>query len=177
MQSWPTAFYVWVLYIVSVMGRKFGSDNCIIQVLQVIIVVGWPYLFVYTIGPFFTAIVVAIPQFVFWIASFFISPPTAFVDGLAWTKALPKNVSAWFENYFYECRRDLGLLKTCISGIVTEVHKATIWTGFAIIAMVRSIKVSQLFNSSSEADTLLHTKSSESARLAPGDYGSAATRV
>ena len=177
MQSWPTVFYVWVLYIVSVMGRKCGSDNFIIQCLQVLIVVGWPYVFVYMIGPFFTAIVVAIPQFLFWIKSFFDSPKTAAADGVAWTTALPKNVTAWFENYFYELRRDLGLLKACISDIAVEVHKAAIWTVFALIGFVRTIKESNFLSTSPETDNLLASKAAKSTRLAPGDYGSAAARV
>ncbi|KAJ8607475.1 hypothetical protein CTAYLR_009435 [Chrysophaeum taylorii] len=118
MQTWPTAYFVWLLYVVSWLGRTFGPANFLVKLLQLSLLVGWPFCFVYLIGPFFTAISVAIPKFVLWFGETATSPQLLLADSRSYLRALPKNLRAWFENYAFELRRDVGLLCRCARDLI-----------------------------------------------------------
>jgi len=126
MQSWPLGFFIWIIYLVSALGRTCGSDWLLVQLVQAIILCGYPYLFVYFIGPFFTAIVILIPKFVLFVTYDTLrSPTTAAADAIVFLRASPQYLRDWFANYFAEARRDLGLLRDALAHLAASIRDST----------------------------------------------------
>ena len=120
MQVWPLGFYLWVLYLAKALGRAYSSSSVLVQITQFVFVGAWPFFFVYTIGPMFTAITVMFPRFMLWLLSLFtrrVSPTAALAEVKEFCEAFPADAAGWWGQYFYEIRRDLTVLGQCFADL------------------------------------------------------------
>uniref|UniRef100_A0A7S3NF69 Uncharacterized protein n=1 Tax=Aureoumbra lagunensis TaxID=44058 RepID=A0A7S3NF69_9STRA len=123
MLTWPTAYFFWLCWIVSKLGQTFGPQIFIVRIVQLIMLVGYPFLFVYIWGPFFTAMVTLIPKFVLWFTCDLIFLPNrAITDAENFVRCVPNYLEAFFQRYFGEIRRDLGLLKQIYCDVGVHIH-------------------------------------------------------
>lgn len=110
MQLEPTSMYVWLCWLVSRLGERFGPDHPVVALIQLGLLLSWPFAFVYVVGPFLTAVVVAVPRFVFWL----VRRPSLEDVTLAFDGAVE-----WCETYVADARRDVKALHDWIT---TDPH-------------------------------------------------------
>ena len=100
LQTFPTAYVSWVLFLVFKLGVD-RSSVFLVQLAQLVILLGWPFAFVYIVGPLMTAFIVAVPKFVFWAS---LVPRgelrRALAEATAYLEALPHNSVAWVVSIF-----------------------------------------------------------------------------
>ena len=105
--------FLWVMVIVAELG--LASQNFLVQVLQCVILVGYPMWFLYFVGPILTAFVLSWSQLVAWGWVMLTSPQ----EGIAQAKAKYMSGSAgwnaFWANYVFEVRRDYNALVTWIA--------------------------------------------------------------
>lgn len=108
----PTVMFYWVCWLVSLMGRgPVAHSNFLIQVLQITVLLGWPYVYIYTFGPLETAVILAVPRFVRWaLAAPFHGWDRAVEDVLHFRDTTPTDFKNWWANYFSEIKRDRSAL-------------------------------------------------------------------
>mmetsp|Transcript_7807 Transcript_7807/g.23887 ORF Transcript_7807/g.23887 Transcript_7807/m.23887 type:complete len:636 (+) Transcript_7807:1471-3378(+) len=125
LQTFPTAYVSWLLFLVWKLGLDGRSSRFSVQLAQLTLLLGWPFVFVYTAGPLMTAFIVAVPKFVFWLLLI----PTGKLgrardEAAAYLKALPTSCAAWWHQYFDEIRRDSRLLRAQITNTTRFVSSA-----------------------------------------------------
>lgn len=107
---WPTSQYVWLAWIVSKLGHALGPDNVVTGLVQVVLLISWPFAYVYLVGPVLTAVVVAEPRIVRWVGRFCLGPPSALREARDAMGRLPATTRAWWSNYIHEIYRDAAHL-------------------------------------------------------------------
>lgn len=145
----PPAQYTWVLWLASRLGATFGPNNVVVCVVQILLLLVWPFGFVYIVGPIFTAVVQIVPRFVRWTGRFFIRPHAALGEARVTLLALPDTAVLWWANYFFECQRDLDALLGFFRTAVVEPF------GIALAELRRRSKITTL-TTSAVAEPLLN---------------------
>lgn len=159
----PPAQYTWVLWLASRLGATFGPNNVFVGSVQLLLLLIWPFGFVYIIGPIFTAVVQIVPRFVRWTGRLFFRPRTALGEARATLLALPDTAVLWWANYFFECQRDLDALLGFFRTAVVEP------IGTALAELRRRSKITTLATST-VVEPLLKVPTNTYGTTSPENY-------
>lgn len=114
MQAQPTASYAWLCWLVSKLGDCLGAHSPWTGFIQLMLLIAWPYAFVYFIGPILTSVVVFVPRLVFGLYHL----PTLSRDDIL---QLPADASAWWTRYCGEVRRDSAALLAWLNAAAASI--------------------------------------------------------
>ena len=109
MDFWPLLCYWWLYCVVSAVGsfgvQLGGVVNFALQALLLALLLAWPYVYMYFLGPVLTAVVQAPTRTFFWLYEAR-SLGQLRADAAAYVTGYPRALGTWWAEYVAEARTD-----------------------------------------------------------------------